>query len=1150
MATGKVEDTVARHSHSRPVRQAGRFLTRQELLRFPHKLIRDIAFVVFCPPLLLSSDQVRPCNQSPRSVPSPTDASTTSPLRLSSPSLFPPLPSFSPTLLSFACFSHLIKYALALHPPHYTLPHMHPPHSTLPHMHPPHSTLPHMHPPHSTLPHMHPSRGPLPVVDPHVFASNSSLLMPTTLPNSTSTDHHAQYTNPHHAKLPSLEGLGVPNLELAPARPELEFPELRQMGRRARKRFLRESRDRKGRIQTVGEFDVLFTLPPHSPPPQSLSPPSPPPVSPPPHSPDHSHSPALSLKRVGVYGVKSAADGAGDADTAGVATVDGSATATAAAVAAVQSPAADADVPSSAAVAASGGGDAGDAAGAAAAPVLHHWELSVKFLLFVGSWDDALSIFSRRFPPSESDCRSSCSNSSSSRSSSNSNGCSSSDSSSTNDNSSIKEASPDPEWMLGQYLGPHVGESLRKSGIPPEVIPPEIVPPEESPDPEWLLGQYLGPHVGESLRDRKARLSRQLQLGRQGHGAQLITRMYGAVEGGGPTDTGLGSFQKEKADGEYGRDSCGILQNGECRSGGREMSRKENTESCAGGGNEACGEEESGGGLSSLRAAALLQGYLFYEYPLCPSFRKIQTRPSPTSFSPQSPRPPPSPRPPIPLTLGLGVCRRAILAAAPPWTRAAAPGTSSSSRSAAANLLALHMAAWSASASRAGRASLRATMTALPLLLSLLLVHSHTALAVKNAPPPPPPDALSFFFPFLTMGSINRGNLRFASPPPPPSKNPPPLSPPPPLLPSPSAPFRSLRPFPFPPPALPPLSVAQTHMALALVLRGASHTIGALRPPRSLTGSAQVDYSCNGLMAGDATVMAPAPAPSPESPSPPPPPSTTPSPPPPSGGTPPTKGVLCPASTFDGYEYQLELGSGNYLLHWKFASNTVINFLLEARSNTIIKDAWMAVGFSKKGKMKGSDAVIGNLPGVGAFYMSGYRLKNIQQTSLSLGTTSVSTTSEGGTSIAFSRTVGTGNVPLKLNTTSYLIWAFAQTVTKKLYFHGMNQGGYAVDWACYQAPKALWGGGPDYDSDDSDVDKDYSGGPWQGASLPTDAAAADGAAGGLTATLVDQGQSSGDAAADAAAGDAAGPGNRKSGVRFYDGATGRSNGEWWQERSP
>ncbi|CAI5494471.1 unnamed protein product [Closterium sp. Naga37s-1] len=357
-------------------------------------------------------------------------------------------------------------------------------------------------------------------------------------------------------------------------------------------------------------------------------------------------------------------------------------------------------------------------------------------------------------------------------------------------------------------------------------------------------------------------------------------------------------------------------------------------------------------------------------------------------------------------------------------------------------------------------------------------------------------------------------------------------------------------------------------------------------------GSAQVDYSCNGLMTGDATVMAPAPAPSTDSPSPPPPPaSTTPSPPPPSTVTPPSKGVLCPASTFSGYEYQLELGSGNYLLHWKFASNTVINFLIEARSNTIIKDAWMAVGWSsKKGKMKGSDAVIGNLPGVGAFYMNGYRLKNIQQTTaFSLGTTSVSTTSEGGTSIAFSRTVGSGNVPLKLNTTSYLIWAFAQTVSKTLYFHGMNQvlegvlgvlGGAGSAGSagregllsgfksvhgddgragsdsrggrdgitCMPVPQPLWGGGPDY-RDDSDADKDYSGGPWQGASLPTDAAAA-GDAAGLTASLVDQGQSSSAAGtAGTAAGDA-GAANRKSGVRFYDGAAGRISPPFPSRPSP
>ncbi|CAI7806932.1 unnamed protein product [Closterium sp. NIES-54] len=397
---------------------------------------------------------------------------------------------------------------------------------------------------------------------------------------------------PHQAKLPSLKGLGVPNLELAPARPELEFPELRQMGRRARKRFLRESRDRKGRIQTVGEFDVLFTLPPpHSPPPQSLSPPSAPPVSPPPLSPDHSHSPVLSLKEVGVCGTTAAAaadgGGTGDGDTAGVAAVGNSATA--AAVATVQSPTPDSDVASTAAAAASAGGDA---TLAAPAPVLYHWELSVKFLLFVGSWDDALAIFSRHFPPSQAGCGSSCSSSSNSSNSSNSSSSSSSSSSSCSTSS----------------ISSH--ESLCESEVPPEGVPPE-----ESPDPEWLLGQYLGPHVGESLRDRKARLSRQLQLGQQGHGGQLITRMYGStVEGGGSTDTDPPPCTDRRW---RGQESERILRNGE-------MAEKIEA------GSEAFGAEESGeesspvGRISSLQAAALLQGYLFYEYPLWVEMRAME----------------------------------------------------------------------------------------------------------------------------------------------------------------------------------------------------------------------------------------------------------------------------------------------------------------------------------------------------------------------------------------------------------------------------------------------------------------------------------------------------------------------------------------------
>ncbi|GJP80200.1 hypothetical protein CLOP_g10429 [Closterium sp. NIES-67] len=319
--------------------------------------------------------------------------------------------------------------------------------------------------------------------------------------------------SPDQPNLPSLEGFSVPSLELAPARPELDFPELRQMGRRARKRFLRESRERKGRIQTMGEFDVLFTLPPPSLPPHSPSPPPPSLphlLSPPPLSPPDSKSPGLCCKRVLEGGATAAADDCGG-DTAAVAAVDSAPPAAAAAAAA--NPAIGLE----------------DAAAAASA-VLHHWELSVKFLLFVGSWDDALAIFSRRFHPTQSSS-------------------SSSSSSTTTTTTTITTTITTTTTSSSSTTisGSSSSSSSSSSGS------------EAAPD--WLLGQYLGPH--------------------------LITRMYG-VEG-----TGGAAMENEGS-----RESCGVD-----------------------GITESCGGKEI---LSSLQAAALLQGYLFYEYPLWLKLREME----------------------------------------------------------------------------------------------------------------------------------------------------------------------------------------------------------------------------------------------------------------------------------------------------------------------------------------------------------------------------------------------------------------------------------------------------------------------------------------------------------------------------------------------
>ncbi|CAI5524039.1 unnamed protein product [Closterium sp. Naga37s-1] len=249
-------------------------------------------------------------------------------------------------------------------------------------------------------------------------------------------------------------------------------------------------------------------------------------------------------------------------------------------------------------------------------------------------------------------------------------------------------------------------------------------------------------------------------------------------------------------------------------------------------------------------------------------------------------------------------------------------------------------------------------------------------------------------------------------------------------------------------------------------------------------GSTTIDFSCDGT-----SVATPSPPPASANPSPPPPPAASASPPPPASSAspppptatpspppaPPAAGVACPASALEGFDYQVELGGPLMLLHWTFSTSTTIKFSIEARGATIAKDGWIAVGWSgRKGKMKGSDAVIGNLPGVAAVHMSGYSKKLIKQTSaFTIGDTAVATTSEGGTTITFTREVGKGAVPIKLNATNYLIYAFSTTASTTLAFHGWNQGGLAVDFSCFKKPSALWGGGPDY-SDDSDYDNSFN----------------------------------------------------------------------------
>ncbi|CAI5471961.1 unnamed protein product [Closterium sp. Yama58-4] len=250
-------------------------------------------------------------------------------------------------------------------------------------------------------------------------------------------------------------------------------------------------------------------------------------------------------------------------------------------------------------------------------------------------------------------------------------------------------------------------------------------------------------------------------------------------------------------------------------------------------------------------------------------------------------------------------------------------------------------------------------------------------------------------------------------------------------------------------------------------------------------GSTTIDFSCDGTPVTTPSPPPPSatPSPPPSSASPPPPassaspppPTATPSPPP----APPAAGVACPASALEGFDYEVELGGPNMLLHWTLATSTIIKFSIEARGSTIAKDGWIAVGWSgRKGKMKGSDAVIGNLPGVVGVHMSGYT-SALEPTHKpppllpQLCSNPFPVFSPLSLLFSFTREVGKGAVPIKLNATNYLIYAFSTTASKTLAFHGWNQGGLAVDFSCFKKPAALWGGGPDY-SDDLDYDNSFN----------------------------------------------------------------------------
>ena len=195
----------------------------------------------------------------------------------------------------------------------------------------------------------------------------------------------------------------------------------------------------------------------------------------------------------------------------------------------------------------------------ALAPPLHHWELTVKFLLYVGPWQAAVAARRREQwavggegggGGSAQDANllgmqevgsASCSEAAGSTASA----CTSrlshaaipptaemrriSSSSSSDGGSSTITSTSTPTTSTCSSSTDIRTSSISSSVSSSTTSATTVTTPtssSSSSSSEGFLGQFLGPHAGVSLRDRRTRLIRQLALGRQGLGRALLRQLY------------------------------------------------------------------------------------------------------------------------------------------------------------------------------------------------------------------------------------------------------------------------------------------------------------------------------------------------------------------------------------------------------------------------------------------------------------------------------------------------------------------------------------------------------------------------------------------------------------------------------------------------
>ncbi|CAI7885156.1 unnamed protein product [Closterium sp. NIES-54] len=130
-----------------------------------------------------------------------------------------------------------------------------------------------------------------------------------------------------------------------------------------------------------------------------------------------------------------------------------------------------------------------------------------------------------------------------------------------------------------------------------------------------------------------------------------------------------------------------------------------------------------------------------------------------------------------------------------------------------------------------------------------------------------------------------------------------------------------------------------------------------------------------------------------------------------------------------------------------------MNFALEAKAASGAHKGWISVGFSKAGKMTGSDAVIGNLPRpnvIGPYYMGSIVKSSVTRTNKFAITKTSVVTNPQGTIMKFTRSGPKGTVPVKYTGKNFILWAYSATgKSKALDNHSpMNRGAVSINLGC------------------------------------------------------------------------------------------------------